>query len=650
VTFRAAVASIILLAAATWCVAEELTFGPGPFTVPPGSTELRVHWSTGTTGATVYYPEETWDTNCGWCYICEPPINYGSSPGIPPIPPNAPSEISIVGPTGSVIFQTSGSVTNTAIPYANPCEPGRGGVGVPPAEDVPDTSTAHRQTINISSLTANGPANFELRGNATVRVITKPAVLYIDVDDLFNPNSPHDDYSRFVPGASLNGRSIDHAIMAGGGQRIKLHVISAPAQSASLQFAFAPATVSRYPGVAMNYPITSPSTRADYSFLDNIDVDELTTTVPVHSTGHTTVTLFVRDYAAKGRLKVTLVRQNGESEGVANKWLPKDQNGTGIPDAGWRALRSSVTGSTNSVEDVYDENWDGEDDPPASGLPAEGIVGDGFTAIEEYRGFVVRNKHRRLRPDRKDLFLVIDPDDDGIDGALLDLPITIHEARHRDALGAFGPIINPNRATIAGSTLQRALRVRNRFPSPDVRRISGNIVPADFDFLGWTFKLGDDLDLIDVSDGILAEVDSPNETMISELFDHAFTRHYISYGPDGILSTTVATTDNDDPDHLVVDGGSNWLQSVPSGDDHYTLTRRTVCGSGEDRPWRVLTTDELLALYEETFLHEAAHGVDVEHDMLNCSQSVMSIESALPVGRRLTADDRAQIRLHRKHQ
>jgi hypothetical protein len=644
---------IVAIVMSAWSAAGADTYPPGFFEVPAGALELRLTYQT-TTGATDYYPEENWSTDCGWCYyFCDPPEYFGSHPGVPSIPPTSDWSVSILGPASSV-FGDSGTVSNTLIAYANPCESGRGGVGVPPGPDVSGTTVTHRETINIAGLTTSGPATFELRAEgatASVKVITKTGRVYVDVDDSFNPSNPQDDYKKFVPGALLDGRSVEHGIMAAGGQRIKLHVLTAPALSGTIELSIG--GVTRYPGVAMNYPIpspsTSPSTLSDYSFVDNASQEHLMTTVPINSTGHTVVTLFVRDYAAKGRLRVKIT-SGDVTETIFNQLLPQDDDGNGMPDAGWRALGNAGTGATNRVDDVYAPDSDDDNDPVVTGVPAQGITGDGLSAAEEYRGFVVRNKHRRLHPLRKDLFVLIDPVDDGIDDRITELPLAVHEIRRHNAVGDDSPVVNPNRATVPGASLQRALRVRNRFISPQMRLIGGGIVDADHSFLGYTFQIGDNKMLIDESTAALGLVQSPNEVMAAEVFDQAFTRHYISYGADQILSTSVAPTDIDNPEHLVIEGGNDRLQSFTSGDDHLTTVLGTVCGSGDpDRPWRALTTEELLDLYANTFLHEAAHGLDVEHDRVNCSPSIMSDEAALPVIRPLTANDQAQIRIHRKH-
>ena len=405
--------------------------------------------------------------------------------------------------------------------------------------------------------------------------------------------------------------------------------------------------VSQHPGIAMNFPVSGADTTAD--------IDFATTSVPkVPSKGTkaVSVTLNIRDYAAQGKVAISYKTTSGTTR-TFHKQIPLDANANELPDVGWNALANSATGAMNHVSDAHPPNSDTDNDPVVTGLPTQGMTGDGLTAFEEYRGFLVRGAHRRLHPLRKDLFIVIDPADDSFDDRITELPLAVHEIRPSEALGQFGPEINPNRGTIAGSSLQRALFARNRLIPPMYQRADG-VVSADFEARGWTFQQGDDLNLIDGTMASLALVQSPNETLVCETFDYNFWRHYVSYGPNGLRETAIAPTDIDFPANRAIYGGDDWTQSIPNslnalGDDFQTDAILTVCGSEPDRPWRALSPEEVIQLYQNTFLHEVAHGVDIEHDRVNCSLSIMSDEAALPVVRELTPNDQSQIRVHRKH-
>ncbi|MBI2568650.1 MAG: hypothetical protein HYV63_16635 [Candidatus Schekmanbacteria bacterium] len=90
----------------------------------------------------------------------------------------------------------------------------------------------------------------------------------------------------------------------------------------------------------------------------------------------------------------------GDSSAKELRQLPRDDDRSGLPDAGWAA-----DGVPTPIADRPDVREDVDADPPASGEPAEGVVGDGFTAYEEYRGFVTNRRFVRTSPERKDLFV-----------------------------------------------------------------------------------------------------------------------------------------------------------------------------------------------------------------------------------------------------
>lgn len=480
-----------------------------------------------------------------------------------------------------------------------------------------------------------------------LEVFVYAQTIYVTFGSTFDAKNPVDELAAFVPGSTSSGTSID--LMAGP-QIVFAHILVGRGSSGT--FTAALRNVSSYPGVAMNYPIEDAATTPDVVFENG-----LTTQPPIAIPKGgkpvvVTIPLHVRDYAASATIEVEMPYR--KTTFTSRRTLPIDANANGLPDAGWYALANSATGAMNKVADAYSRTSDAETDPLVSGIPAQGITGDGLTAVEEYRGFFVRGAHRRLHPLRKDLFVMVAPIDDTLDDRLGELPLTLHEVRPGEALGEAAPVINPNRAGMSGTSLQRGIRARNRYPSPLYEKDDGTVVPADFEALGWTFQLEDNINLINAQMASLALVRSANETLVAEVFDYGFWRHFISYGPNGLRETHVASTDEDVPEWAAIYGGSNWLQSVPNsadpfGDDFQTHAIHTVCGNSPDRPSRLLTVDELLQSYQNTFLHEVAHGLDVEHDRLNCSQSLMSDEAAVPVVRSLTPNDITQIRIHRKH-
>lgn len=474
--------------------------------------------------------------------------------------------------------------------------------------------------------------------------------LYLSIGP-FDPANPVDERPKFLPGSKVGGASLDPVAMP---QNLGLHVLTGEKNKGSVTFTLS--DVSRYPGIAMNYPITSPANTPDFALRDPAGKQTQTVTIPFSGSAYTSVTLLALDYGARARLAVSITSGKTTYQ-LKTITLPQDANANGIPDRGWEALANSATGSMNHVSDVHPPASDSDDDPVVSGLPSQGITGDGLSVSEEYRGFVVRGAHRRLNPLRRDLFIVINAEDDAFDDRVTELPVAVHEIRPSEALGEYGPVVNPNRASVPGASLQRAIFARIRYQPPIYRRFDGGEVgevSADFELAGFSFQQGDNLNLIDEASASLSLVQSPNEALVSEVYDWAFWRHYISYGPNTIRETNVAAHDIDYPANHAIHGGSDWLQSAPNsadafGDDFQTYAIQTVCGGGADRPWRTLAVDEVILAYRNTFLHEVAHGLDVEHDRLSCSTSIMSDETAIPVVRFLTPNDMTQIRIHRKH-
>jgi len=522
-------------------------------------------------------------------------------------------------------------------------------------------SPATRGTGTIAPAVAARTATFSPSKAGKLKLVAKTSIkgvssgaadlfltsLYVSVG-AFDPVNPVDDLPRFVPGSRLDGSSVEPDAMP---QSVTLHLLTGESSKGSVTFSLT--GVSAYPGIAMNHPIATPQTTPDLAIRDGSGSPVQTATVKFGGTGDTSVQLLVLDYAAHGSLRVTVTSGKTVYTLPAVK-MPLDLNGNGIPDSGWKALANSVTGAMNLVSDSYAPTSDGDNDPVVTGLPAQGRTGDGLSVAEEYRGFVVRGKHRRLHPLRKDLFIVIDPRDDLYDDRVTELPLSVHEIRPSEAAGQTAPVVNPNRVSIPGASLQRAILARNRFDPPLYRDLNGIVSSADFQVFGWTFQQGDNVNLIDAATAALALVQSPNETLVAEVYDYAFWRHYVSYGPNGVRETAVAATDVDDPANRAILGGDDWTQSIPNsldalGDDLQTAVIHTVCGSNPARSWRTLTETEVTDAYKNTFLHEIAHGLNIEHDRLDCSPSIMSDEAAVPVVRTLTPNDHAQIRIHRKH-
>jgi hypothetical protein len=85
----------------------------------------------------------------------------------------------------------------------------------------------------------------------------------------------------------------------------------------------------------------------------------------------------------------------GSSDGFLK--IPRDTDGDFLPNK-WETdngLNANMAGDAERDEDAT---------PMVSGPPAQGLRGDGLSAYEEYRGFMVMGQHQRTDPRVKDLF------------------------------------------------------------------------------------------------------------------------------------------------------------------------------------------------------------------------------------------------------
>jgi hypothetical protein len=133
--------------------------------------------------------------------------------------------------------------------------------------------------------------------------------------------------------------------------------------------------------------------------------------------------------------------------------LPWDRDRNAIPDIGWRASDLEHIDDRLREEDA-DSEPEGDSQYP----------GDGLSAIEEYRGFIVDGAHRRTNPRRKDLF--IHSTHPELIGDAAQLPLPIHLIELAEMTDLLTRVINPNfRNDGAGvplrpeSAIQRGLRV-----------------------------------------------------------------------------------------------------------------------------------------------------------------------------------------------
>ncbi|MEO0248081.1 MAG: Ig-like domain-containing protein, partial [candidate division WOR-3 bacterium] len=188
------------------------------------------------------------------------------------------------------------------------------------------------------------------------------------------------------------------------------------------------------------------------------------------------------DFAAYGKIKAEIVGHldapNNEQinlpEGVSSRGRIKDrppeesattipqdrgegsgQAGNKIADCGWRAENATIVDAFTGPErgDI--------DNDPVPGRP-----GDGLVTLEEYRGFSVRNSHKRTNPFKKDLF-IYSSSSGGLGYVYGNIRLTVHLISLEDM--ATMNRINPNSSGIS-SNPQCAVRVSD-CPAPGIDEI-----------------------------------------------------------------------------------------------------------------------------------------------------------------------------------
>jgi hypothetical protein len=231
---------------------------------------------------------------------------------------------------------------------------------------------------------------------AIVKVEEPVLRIFLDAGTNFNPASPQSDDllpngRGWVPGADLQtGASVAlpqqveliAAFMTASGQ-----IVAPPPGVTGVTISLDPQRTSAFVGYAMNSPL---NTTVDF---------QIGTTVA--GAGNTwRAALDVYDYGGFTTVVATPV---GGSRPPAELRLPRDDNNNLLPDVGWYADGEYVPEPTSATEDS-------DAQPAVSPLASRpwGEIGDGLSAYEEYRGFIVEGVHRRTDPRRKDLFVTFD--------------------------------------------------------------------------------------------------------------------------------------------------------------------------------------------------------------------------------------------------
>ncbi len=462
----------------------------------------------------------------------------------------------------------------------------------------------------------------------------------------FDPKNPQDDLPKFVPGADVNGNNVD---LLNGPQTMQLNILVGRGSSGTFDVHLR--NVTHYPGIAMNYPVgaASPDPNPDIDFGSG-DIDLLAVPIPKGGTPKVVkLPLEIHDYAGTATIEVTMPYR--KTTFTAKRRIPLDDDGNSLPDAGWRAGTSSTLIITKAL--TRDEDLDTT--PSASGAPPEGILGDGLTAFEEYRGFVIAGTYQRLDPAQKDLFFVADADVLVMPVSALSILATLPQSFHfvdmneaqmtsssDPAQDKIRPVINPNRAGIIGASEQRAVRLRSRLDAPIFHEDSnGQDYPGQFVALGYTWRDGEDVAIIHELSSI--GVSSPNGTQVVELYPAGFNNFAIHYGannaPDSLADpygAPVVYCANELTDvHCVVNDTARHvlrrpvqepqLYAVAAGDDYYTKFGWGTCPLFLSGSAVLMTPAQFQQTHTVVAGHEVGHALHLTHQNSDCSDIMFTL-------------------------
>ncbi len=489
-----------------------------------------------------------------------------------------------------------------------------------------------------------------------------------------------DESALFLPGSIVSSGQTYNVPSPGAPiQTISLHLLTPPGTSGNVKYSLS--KVTSYPGIAMNYPVDNPDTGPDMAFETGSDAArQATPEIPFDPSGDTATRLQVFDYAAYGHLKATLTFGSGNKVKTfeVEKDLPEIADNA-LPKAGWDALADRATGRLDHVPNTGQAATSDADALPATGpvtlngqTDTIGITGDGLSAYEEYRGFVVGGEHRRLNPARKDVFVDMDPSLRGLDQIFFKLPLTFHYvdsdevARDSDGLH---PLADPNGwgtpggpTPVPGWSAQYALRVRARQVSPvltDNTRIPALIVPAYVEYYGKHFYLGENLNQVVNPDQ--NPNGSPNETLVVDIFTESFGKSAIFPDATGVLHSVIVCNNPlqqgcdvlDTTFNAIFPGNDGVLDTPMDPADHKSEMLRDCLGRETFYPASMLGD-----LKEVVVAHEGAHGLNVNHTDFfpayfpnndPCGSLMYSHGNILPFPTDYLPLDILQLRLHRKH-
>ncbi|HEU5080810.1 MAG TPA: hypothetical protein VFT72_16475 [Opitutaceae bacterium] len=275
----------------------------------------------------------------------------------------------------------------------------------------------------------------------------------LDVELIVEPQG----YDTWIPQGGPNEKT------SGNQLSIKATLVSldgGPLKHHAKQITFSLAEVSREKGVSLNTPVAGATDAPDLGFeaaKNSSDAEILSEGQIIRFAKGTVdsaqVSLSSFDWGAYGSLVVVARLDNGrtvhghlKNSPMPQVLIPKRSPASNIADA-WKAA-NAFSGS------------DGEDEDEQ---PGNAHLGDGLTAYEEYRGFVIKGEHtrekKRLDPTKKNLVVINEIHDAAKPGlALFERASGIQVLDADKADFPESRLANANRGTASGGE-QYALRL-----------------------------------------------------------------------------------------------------------------------------------------------------------------------------------------------
>lgn len=209
---------------------------------------------------------------------------------------------------------------------------------------------------------------------------------------------PVDEYPRWVPEL----RHVNGSGWEGNTVSVIARIMEPEGAKGIIEFQLE--GVSREPGVCLNEPIshadTDPDLEIPSKFNRRMEIGSDSLSAKTRSeVNEATVVIRAKDFGAHGRLTATVtlatpkgevnVRAQYEKLGTFHVTIPQDRDDNYIADQ-WQ--RKNNLGVCDGLEDKDNE-------------PLGATDGDGLSLYEEYRGVIICDKHERLNPRKKDLFI-----------------------------------------------------------------------------------------------------------------------------------------------------------------------------------------------------------------------------------------------------